>query len=324
MLKDAYGRKINYLRISLTDRCNLRCNYCMPPNGVDPIEHERILRYEELILIIEAAAQLGISSIRLTGGEPLIRKGVIPFIKLISSIEGIDDIALTTNGVLLGEMGQDLKKAGISRVNISLDTLDREKYKKITGKDSLHKVINSIDASFGLGFNPIKINVVLLKDYNFDEVLDFVNMSKDRPLHIRFIEMMPLGESPGNFNRSFVSWSNALAIVKTHYNVRENSGPNGKGPAKYYNIDGFQGTFGFITAVSEHFCQQCNRVRITSDGKLKTCLFGENEVNLKKLSQLGDIEKIKEALILAIMKKPQSHNIKSNTTTSRFMSQIGG
>lgn len=323
MLKDKFGRKINYLRISLIDRCNLRCKYCMPPNGVDLYGHDKILTYEELLLIIKAVAELGINSIRLTGGEPLIRRGLIPFIKTVSNIDGIDDIAITTNGVLLEEMADDLKKAGVNRVNISLDTLNKDKFKEITGNDQFDKVFRAINKSIEVGFNPVKINVVLLKGFNEGEILDFVKLTKDKSLHVRFIEMMPLGESKNNWTAGYMPWNDALELVKREFEVRESSGPKGSGPAKYYTIPGFLGTFGFITPVGEHFCHQCNRIRLTSDGFLKTCLFGNNEVNLKELSKTGDINKIKEAIIKSINEKPEKHQI-TNHNVSRFMSQIGG
>ncbi|SHJ79226.1 cyclic pyranopterin phosphate synthase [Anaerobranca californiensis DSM 14826] len=323
MLKDKFGRKINYLRISLIDRCNLRCKYCMPPNGVDLYGHDKILTYEELLLIIKAAAELGINSIRLTGGEPLIRRGLIPFIKTVSNIDGIDDIAITTNGVLLEEMADDLKKAGVNRLNISLDTLNKDKFKEITGRDQFEKVFKGINKSIEVGFEPVKINVVMLKNFNEGEILDFVKLTKDKPLHVRFIEMMPLGESKNNWTAGYMPWNDALELVKREFEVRESSGPKGSGPAKYYTIPGFLGTFGFITPVGEHFCHQCNRIRLTSDGFLKTCLFGNNEVNLKKLSKTGDINKIKEAIIKSINEKPEKHQI-TNHNVSRFMSQIGG
>lgn len=296
----------------------------MPPSGVDLYEHEKILTYEELILIIKAAAQLGVSSIRLTGGEPLIRRGLIPFIKVVSAIEGIDDIAITTNGVLLGEMAEDLKNAGVNRLNISLDTLKVDKFKEITGTNALYKVLESIEKATQLGFDPVKLNVVLLKEHNVNEILDFVELTKLKPLHIRFIEMMPLGESSENWGKSYISWTDALEIIKKKYTVEESQGPKGKGPAKYYTIPNAMGTFGFINAVSEHFCASCNRIRITSDGYIKTCLFGESEMNLKSICQEGDLEKVKTAIEKCVFDKPQKHHIKDTTTTSRFMSQIGG
>lgn len=295
----------------------------MPPNGVDLYGHDKILTYEELLLIIKASAQLGINSIRLTGGEPLIRRGLIPFIKTVSNIDGIEDIAITTNGVLLEGMADDLKRAGVKRVNISLDTLKRDKFQKITGKDDFDKVFRAINKSIQVGFNPVKINVVLLKGFNEDEILDFVKLTKDKPLHVRFIEIMPLGESKNSWTAGYIPWTDALELVKREFEVRESFGPKGSGPAKYYTIPDFIGTFGFITPVGEHFCGQCNRIRLTSDGFLKTCLFGNNEVNLKELSKTGDIEKIKKAIVKGINEKPEKHQI-SNHEVSRFMSQIGG
>jgi cyclic pyranopterin phosphate synthase len=241
----------------------------------------------------------------------------------VSNIDGIDDIAITTNGVLLEEMADDLKKAGVNRLNISLDTLNKDKFKEITGRDQFEKVFKGINKSIEVGFEPVKINVVMLKNFNEGEILDFVKLTKDKPLHVRFIEMMPLGESKNNWTAGYMPWNDALELVKREFEVRESSGPKGSGPAKYYTIPGFLGTFGFITPVGEHFCHQCNRIRLTSDGFLKTCLFGNNEVNLKKLSKTGDINKIKEAIIKSINEKPEKHQI-TNHNVSRFMSQIGG
>ena len=323
-LKDSHGRKIDYLRISLVDRCNLRCSYCMPPQGVELFEHDKVLSYEELTLIIKAAAELGITSVRLTGGEPLIRKGLIPFVKIISSIEGIKDISLTTNGVLLSQMAQSLKDAGVNRLNISLDTLRREKYKSITGKDCLDLVLKGIDKSFEVGLEPIKVNVVLLKNQNTEEILDFVKMTLDKPVHIRFIEMMPLGDQTTNWKESYIPWTYPLELIKKNYQVEGSQGPEGKGPAKYFKIPKAMGTFGVISAVSEHFCSNCNRLRLTSDGKLKTCLFGQGEIELKKIAQAGSVSEIKNAMIAAIKDKPLRHEINSTTTTNRFMWQIGG
>ena len=297
----------------------------MPPQGVELFEHEKILSYEELTVIIEAAAQLGITSIRLTGGEPLVRRGIIPFIKVISKIGGIDDIAITTNGILLREMAGDLKRAGVKRVNISLDTLDKEKYKNITGKDHLNTVLSAIDKSLEVGLEPIKINVVLLKDFNVNEIIDFVEMTLKKPIHVRFIEMMPLGtESKKAWKDNYIPWTYPLEVVRGKFDIKEHGGPKGQGPAKYYTIPNSQGTFGVISAVSEHFCSQCNRIRLTSDGKIRTCLFGEGEYDIKKIAHTGDIKAVKEALITAVHKKPEGYQIQDTTVTNRFMSQIGG
>ncbi|QNO15115.1 GTP 3',8-cyclase MoaA [Alkalicella caledoniensis] len=323
-LMDSTGRKIDYLRISLIDRCNLRCSYCMPPQGVDLFGHDKVMTYEELAVVVKGVSELGISSIRLTGGEPLIRKGLIPFVKLISSMEGINDISLTTNGVMLEEMAKSLKNAGVNRLNISLDTLKREKYKKITGKDCLDLVLKGIDKSIELGFEPIKINTVLLKDENVDEILDFVHMTLQKPIHIRFIEMMPLGKSTDNWKHSYIPWTYPLEVIKEKYEVEGVHGPTGKGPAKYFKLPNSKGTFGVISAVSEHFCANCNRLRLTSDGKLKTCLFGKGEVDLRKVIQTGTVQDVKRAIVEAVKNKPLGHDINSDTTTHRSMWQIGG
>ncbi|WP_350343582.1 GTP 3',8-cyclase MoaA [Proteinivorax tanatarense] len=323
-LNDNYGRKIDYIRVSLLDRCNLRCSYCMPSSGVELMEHNKMITYEELIIILRASAKLGIKSVRLTGGEPLIKKGFLPFVKTVSKIPGIEDIALTTNGTLLSEMAKDLKDSGINRLNISLDTLQKEKFKKITGFDKLSETLAGIDKAIDLGFEPIKLNVVLLKNYNLEEIGDFVKLTIDKPLHVRFIEMMPLGQVTDNWKASYISWEDVLADVKNKFNICKTKGPQGKGPASYYHVPSAKGTLGFISAVSNHFCDECNRLRVTSDGKLKTCLFSDGEVDLKAAANTNDVDKVIEALKNGIKQKPRGHDIDRDTTTHRFMSQIGG
>ena len=333
-LIDAYGRKISYFRISLTDRCNFRCIYCSPSTkDFCFIKHQNILRFEEILEITRVAVKMGMSKIRLTGGEPLVRKGVIDFIRNLKAIKGLEDISMTTNGYYLSDMAEDLKEAGLNRVNISLDSLRREKFKIITGFDGLERVLQAIDTSLELGLEPVKINVVLLKGINDDEVENFILLTFDKPLYVRFIELMPTNHELTQINQGyFVSANNIKEKMKIKFSdLKPVSIEKGYGPAVYYQLPGAKGMVGFITAVSQHFCARCNRIRLTAEGKIRPCLFNSREIELRdKLRQIPVHEQearekaIQLCLEEAIKIKPFRHHIGNKNLTEFDMSKIGG
>lgn len=333
-MKDHLGRTIEYLRISLTDRCNYRCIYCMPEEGVVSLPHEQILRIEEIAHLVRIAADLGIKSVRLTGGEPLVRKGVVDLVRDVANTPGIENVSLTTNGVLLPKMASDLKRAGLSRVNISLDTLDEDQFAYITRRGHLHETLDGIAAALEAGFDPVKINAVTVRSLNQD-YLAFARLSMDRPLHVRFIEYMPVGDSAGVAG---CGWGpddvvpNEEVLETINAQAREaglpelvpagGDSPLGWGPARYWEFPGAKGTVGFISAMSNHFCSQCNRVRLTADGKLRPCLFSDVELDVRSALRAGDDEGVRAAFAEALRIKPDEHHNKVGT--ERNMSQIGG
>lgn len=333
-LIDNLGREISYLRVSITDRCNYRCIYCKPEEQFEFIPHEEILRYEEIVEIIEEAVNLGVTKVRITGGEPLARKGVVDFIKKLREIKKLEDISLTTNGFFLSEYAEKLKDAGLNRVNISLDSLQEEKYKKITRGGSLEKALKGIDSALKAGLWPIKINTVLIRGINDDEVEDFVRLTLGRPLNIRFIEFMPSGEElKDNYRNKFISVLEIKESLTEKYSFRPIDINSGNGPAKYYQIKGGQGTIGFITALSQHFCETCNRIRLTSEGKLRPCLFSNKEVDIKQaIRNAKTDDKIIRSKIIrnnieeAINIKPEGHKLNKKFSNRDFfnMSKIGG
>ncbi|WP_165045058.1 GTP 3',8-cyclase MoaA [Adlercreutzia sp. ZJ138] len=335
-MKDAHGRTIDYLRISLTDRCNFRCIYCMPEEGVQQMAHGDILRIEEILRVVRVAANMGISKIRLTGGEPLVRKGVVDLIRDISATPGIDKVSLTTNGVLLPRMAADLKDAGLSRVNISLDTLDPDQFKRITRVGTIEQTLAGIDAALEYGFNPVKVNAVTVRSLNQD-YLAFARLSVDRPLHVRFIEYMPVGESTGangcGWGKQDVVPSDELietinaraaAAGLPALQPATESRPEGWGPARYYQFPGALGTVGVISPLSRHFCSECNRLRMTADGKIRPCLFSDEEYDVRAVLRdaHADDETVRAVLLQALGAKPDEHHDKVGT--DRGMSQIGG
>ncbi len=333
-MKDGLGRTIEYLRISLTDRCNFRCIYCMPEEGVCSLPHDEILRIEEMAHVVRIAADLGIKSVRLTGGEPLVRKGVVDLVREIAGTPGIENVSMTTNGVLLPQMADDLKRAGLSRVNISLDTLDADQFHYITRRGYLQQTLDGIEAALEAGFDPVKINAVTVRSLNQD-YLAFARLSVDRPLHVRFIEYMPVGESSGVDG---CGWGpgdvvpNEEVIEAINAQAREQGLPElvpagddrplGWGPARYWEFPGAKGTVGFISALSNHFCAQCNRVRLTADGKLRPCLFSDLEFDVRTPLRAGDDDAVREVFATTLRAKPDEHHNKVGT--QRGMSQIGG
>jgi cyclic pyranopterin phosphate synthase len=333
-LIDNFGREISYLRVSITDRCNYRCIYCKPEEQFEFIPHEEILRYEEIVEIIEESVNLGVTKVRITGGEPLARKGVVDFIKKLREIKKLEDISLTTNGFFLSEYAEKLKDAGLNRVNISLDSLQEEKYKRITRGGSLEKALKGIDSALKAGLLPIKINTVLIRGINDDEVEDFVRLTLGRPLNIRFIEFMPSGEVlKDNYRDKFISVLEIKESLAEKYSFKPIDINSGNGPAKYYQIKGGQGTIGFITALSQHFCKTCNRIRLTSEGKLRPCLFSNMEVDIKQAIRNAKTDDkiirskiIRNNIVEAISIKTEGHklNEKFSNRDSFKMSKIGG
>jgi cyclic pyranopterin phosphate synthase len=327
MLIDNYHRHISYLRISLTDRCNLRCIYCMPPEGISLLDHREVLTLEEIERIASAAARMGISRIRITGGEPFVRKGVIKLAGDLLKLPGIEDVSLTTNGILLTEYAAALRSAGMRRINISLDTLDAEKYKRITRGGDIQRVLDGISAARREGFSPIKINVVAMRGINDDEIEDFARLTIERPVHIRFIEFMPIDVATDWDENSFISSSETREIISRigTLNPVEHSGKSG--PAEMYRLDGAAGQLGFISPLSNHFCDTCNRMRLTADGKLRTCLFSDHEIDLKTFLRSGvSDQSLEQAIAEAIKSKPKGHTISepSFKKCRRNMSAIGG
>ena len=327
MLIDNYHRHISYLRISLTDRCNLRCIYCMPKEGVSLLGHKDVLTFEEIERIASAAARLGISRVRLTGGEPLVRKGVIGLAGVLMKMPGIEDVSLTTNGTLLTEHAAALRSAGMRRINISLDTLDAKKYKRITRGGDIQKVLDGISAARREGFSPIKINVVAMRGMNDDEIEEFARLTIERPVHIRFIEFMPIDIATDWDKNSFISSSETREIIRRVGVLNPVDKCNKSGPAEMYRLEGAAGQLGFISPLSNHFCDTCNRMRLTADGKLRTCLFSDQEIDLKEVLRSGVNDQVLEETIAeAIKSKPKGHTISepSFKKCRRNMSAIGG
>lgn len=318
-MKDQFGRKINYLRISVTDLCNLRCIYCMPKEGIPKIQHEDILSVEEIEEIVKVFVKLGVNKIRLTGGEPLVRKGILDIVERIGKLEGIRDFAMTTNGLLLKEYAKDLKALGLKRVNISLDTLDDKKYSSITRIGSLQRVMKGIEAAKEVGLTPIKINTVLVGGFNDDEIEDLVRLTEKEEIDVRFIELMPIGEAIKLKADHFLSNEIVLQRVPSLIKI---DGEDPSSPAVYYKLPNGKGKIGLINPVSCKFCKNCNRVRLTSQGKLKLCLHSDVEIDLREALRRGQaIEKI---IMDAISKKPESHNLEDGVYVSKKMYQIGG
>lgn len=324
---DSYGREIDYLRVSVTDRCNLRCRYCMPEEGIERSGRSSILTLEQIVCLIRAAAQVGIRKVRFTGGEPLVRKDITKLIAEVAKYPQINDIAITTNGVLFDEMAQELKEAGLTRVNFSLDSFVPDKFRYITRLGKLKDVTRAISKALALGIAPVKINTVVMKGFNDDEILDFANLAYDMPLHVRFIEYMPIGDLPFYQKERFISMAEIKQIVELRHELVKGSALQGNGPAKCYQIKGGKGTVGFISAMSSHFCFECNRIRMTADGKLRGCLCDKGEINLKLALENGASDEILASLFSdAIRKKPHRHNMNEGwgPDNQRKMYQIGG
>jgi len=325
-LSDSFQRPINYLRISVTDRCNLRCVYCMPAEGVPLMSHGDILTYEEIHTIVQAAAELGISKVRLTGGEPLVRSGLGELIQMLKQIDGIDDISMTTNGTLLSRYAAELKQAGLQRVNISLDTLKPDKFSLITrGNLVLDDVLAGIEAAKSVGLDPVKLNMVVISSINDDELLDFAVKTIDEGWHVRFIELMPTGGV--NLSKShFISVNEMRRRLEPLGELQPCLPSVGNGPAKYFRFSNAKGTIGFITPVSEHFCFHCNRLRLTADGRLRLCLLADDEIDLKQPLRDGiSPSGLKQLIETAVSKKPLRHHLaEGQTAEDRPMTQVGG
>ncbi|WP_028309741.1 GTP 3',8-cyclase MoaA [Desulfitibacter alkalitolerans] len=324
-MRDQFARNIDYLRLSVTDRCNLRCLYCMPEEGVSLKKHEEILTLEELHLISQAAVSMGIKKIRLTGGEPLVRKGIVDLVAMIKGISGLEELSLTTNGTLLKSLGPALKKAGLDRINISLDTLDAQKYQQITRGGDVNQVLDGIDVALELGLEPVKINCVLVDGFNNDEIHKFVLLAEGKPLHIRFIELMPIGEGQKKQDGYLPLEPLKKQLIEA-YGLLPSSKVKANGPADQFVLPGGKGTIGFIGAVTNHFCHKCNRLRVTADGKIKPCLDSGFEVDLiGVLRGKGSQKALRDVFLEAINAKPSGHNMNLwEYGQNRLMSQIGG
>lgn len=321
-LVDSSQRNINYLRISVTDRCNLRCIYCMPETGVKWISHNEILTYEEIATVVRVGADLGINKIRITGGEPLTRAELPKLIKMLSETNGVDEISLTTNGILLKEQILALKNAGLRRINISLDTFKQERFSQITRLGNLQDVLGGIDAAKDAGLNPVKIDMVVIKGINDDEIIDFARKTYKQGWHIRFIELMPLSNIKG-----IISAKEIRSRIETLDTLETASAPVGNGPARYYRLPGAKGTIGFISPVTEPFCSWCNRLRLTSYGQLCSCLLSDDGVDLRKPLRNNNLpeDEIRRLIRELIASKPSHHDLANdNMALSRKMSQIGG
>ncbi len=330
-LVDMFSRTISYLRLSLTDRCNLRCMYCMPVEkhgSLKMLRHEDLLSYEELLRIVELVVSMGMNKIRLTGGEPLVRRGVMDFISSLAAIDGLDEIRLTTNGVLLHEKAAGLYDAGIRKLNISLDTMRPERFKQITGADLFDQVWKGIETAKKSGFD-VKLNVVAMKGVNDDEFLDFARFALKSSCQVRFIEFMPVGNDSTWNEASYISSSALQDIIGSIGSLTALPGRIMDGPARVFSLrdkDGVEGEVGFISPISHHFCDTCNRLRLTSAGRLRACLLHDKEADLKKLLREGAADQeIKNLIKQTILDKPKGHTLaESQANCSGQMSRIGG
>lgn len=319
-MQDRLGREIDYMRISITDRCNLRCGYCMPECGVPSVPHDMILRFDEIIGLVKIFCSMGIKNVKITGGEPLVRKGAVGLIKDIKAIDGIEKVSMTTNGILLSKNLKALAEAGIDSINISLDTLNRQKYLNITGFDGLNTVLKAIDECRAFPEIKVKINAVTMVDYNRDEICNLADFAAGVGATLRFIEMMPLGLGTG-FDG--YSQDEIIAVLEESYgSAKTINDKAGSGPAKYYSFEDYKGRIGLISPMSHKFCGDCNRIRLTSEGLLRPCLGSDVGIDLRKPMREGARDEELKALIYeGIMNKPAGHCFEA---TDSLMSKIGG
>ena len=324
---DQFGRRVEYLRVSVTDKCNLRCVYCMPLDGLDWLKRESLLSYEEIASVLRTMAGMGLEKVRITGGEPLVRKDLPRLVEMVAEIPEIVDISLSTNAVLLADQAQALRDAGISRVNVSLDSLQEDRVDAIARRPgSFGRIMEGLDAAEAVGFDPIKINVVLIGGQNDDEIEDFALITRDRPWHIRFIELMPTGSNLDLSANSFVSCQEALVRIRRMGSIEPVEGPAGNGPATYFRFPGAAGTVGVITPMSHNYCDRCNRMRLTADGQLRPCLFGSIQTNLRDPLRAGAdlVPLIEETLRI----KPERHYLIQGSAEGSgglvALSQTGG
>lgn len=326
---DGFGRTIDYLRISVTDKCNLRCKYCMPEGGIELIPHEELLSLEELYRVVRIMEKLGIKKVRFTGGEPLVRKNLIKLIEDVGQLPGIEEIAMTTNGVLFADRAAELKKAGLTSVNISLDTLDRERFWAITGTDAASQVLDAIGKAVESGIK-VKINCVPCRELNEEDIVELAGLSMENDVDVRYIELMPMG-----CGKDFhgIPTDEILARLEVKYGRATATAVRcGSGPARYYDFQNFKGKIGFISPMSHKFCSECNRVRLTAEGRLKLCLHYDTGIELKPLLRGGySDEEIRDAIVEAVKRKPKAHEFRRESeacevahSDSRRMVQIGG
>lgn len=326
-MRDGFGRRIEYLRISVTDKCNLRCVYCMPVEGLPWLRRAELLTYEEIEEIVEVLAGMGLRRIRITGGEPLIRRDLPVLVERMSRVPGIEDIALSTNAVLLTRMADELRDAGISRINVSLDSLRPDRIDAIARRPGSHKLIHEgLDAAERVGFDPIKINAVIMRGRNDDEIEDFARATMEHPWHVRFIEVMPVGENLDVSAREYMPAREMLARLQAIGSLEPVAGPAGNGPATYFTFAGAAGTVGVITPMSHNYCDRCNRMRLTADGKLRPCLFGDLETNLRDPLRAG--ESLVPLIEHTLRVKPERHLLVQGSDVGSggllALSQVGG
>lgn len=317
-MRDQFGRDLTYLRVSVTDRCNLRCTYCMPEEGVEPMTHDEILSLEELYYVVREFVQLGVTKLRLTGGEPLVRRNIIPFIESVSRLEQLKDISMTTNGILLKTMAKDLQKHGLHRVNVSLDTLRADRFRLLSRGGNIQDVLDGIDAVKEAGLK-VKLNCVVNRGINDDEIIDFITLTKTWGVDVRFIELMPIGKNIDYAHEHFYSNDE---ILQHHPQLKPVKAEDPSSPAKYYQFEDAKGKVGLISPLTCSFCANCNRLRLTSDGKLKPCLHSDLEIDLK--TPLREGADIRPYMLQAYTIKPEKHLLEEHRTIVRQMSRIGG
>ncbi|MEF3255856.1 MAG: GTP 3',8-cyclase MoaA [Deferribacterales bacterium] len=324
-LKDKYGRIYKYLRISVTDRCNFRCKYCIPSHNFKFLEHSKILSYEDILFALDLFSNIGIKKVRITGGEPLVRKGITDLIKKIRENQKIEEITLTTNGSLLKKYAKELKIAGLNRINISIDSLKPERYESITGGFNLNDVLEGIKAAQDEGILPLKVNTVLIKGFNDDEIIDFCNFAADNKLTVRFIEFMPIGNSKDWSKDSIITGKEVLDIVSNHFSLSKIEKNKFDGPSLDYKLSN-GGKIGIITPISNHFCGSCDKLRLTAEGKLRSCLLSDKEVDLSQAIRERDYNKLMSLLKLSLDIKDWMHHIADcdQINFKRTMSKIGG
>jgi GTP 3',8-cyclase len=326
-MRDGLGRRIEYLRVSVTDKCNLRCVYCMPLRGLPWLRRDEILTFEEMAAIVRVMADMGLRRVRITGGEPLVRTDLPRLVRLLAAVPGIDDLALSTNAVLLAPLADELRDAGISRVNVSLDSLRPERVDAIARRPgSYGRIMDGLAAAERVGMNPIKVNVVVMRGRNHDEILDFARISRERPWHVRFIEVMPVGENLDVSAREYVPAPEMLDTLRRTGSLRPVRGPHGNGPATYFRFDGAPGTVGVITPMSHNYCDTCNRMRLTADGRLRPCLFGDLNTNLR--DPLREGQPLEPLIRRTLRIKPERHHLVQGSDRGSggllALSQIGG